>query len=364
MNRICIAHGGDVSTPSGGTDRVSAFASGLASRDWEVTLVVPELNGEPQYDLDSVDVREVELPAPLENSVSTTIAVARRAKQIAERQNASLQYEHSIMAGLGSLAGASSYVLDMHDLAYSRYDHVDSMLSPVLKRGVEELERRAVARADGIVVVSEYMARELRTEWNVSGEKISVVPNGFFPEKLEPFEDVDVVAGRVCFLGTLHPKVDVGAIEEVCQLPSVNEMVVIGDGAQRDRLEALEQEYSELEVTGRLPDSEAFETLASASVAINPQHASDLQRSSSPVKLYYYAALGKPMVVTEGPPVVKDLVDANAALASDSRGDFVDSVSRVLENPDLAEALRTNALEQAQEFEWDARLDVLSRTYE
>ena len=364
MNRICIAHGGDISTPSGGTDRISAFAGGLQDRGYSVTLVVPELDSEPQHDLGQVDIREVSLPDPIENSVSNALAIARRARNVASERDATLQYEHSIMAGLGTLVGASSYVLDMHDLAYSRYDHVDSPAAPVMQRGVAWLERRAVQRADKIIAVSEYMADELRSKWGISSAKISVVPNGFFPEKLEPFADIEIVEGRVCFLGTLHPKVDVDAIEAVCQLPTVTETVVIGDGAQRDRLEKLGDEYEALEVTGRLPDEEAFELLASAAVAINPQHRSALQQSSSPVKLYYYAALGKPMVVTEGPPLVTELADAGAAIATKSRDEFTESVETVLSDPKLAVNLRRNAHEQAKSFEWDTRVESLVSIHE
>jgi len=364
MTRLCIAHGGDISTPSGGTDRVSAIASGLAERGHDVILVVPDLDGEPQYDLASVDIREVSLPPTVENSVSSAGAIARRAKAVANDERATLQYEHSIMAGLGTLVGASSYVLDMHDLAYSRYDHVDSPLAPVMQRGVGWLERRAVEQADHIVAVSEYMADTLRSEWGVPASKVSVVPNGFFPEKLEPFADVEVVEGRVCFLGTLHPKVDVEAIEAVCRLPSVTETVVIGDGAQRDRLEALAAEYESLEVTGRLPDEEAFELLASAAVAINPQHRSALQRSSSPVKLYYYAALGKPMVVTAGPPLVTDLAEAGAAVAVEDREEFVERVEEVVNDERFATKLGENALAEAEVFKWSSRVDSIERIYE
>jgi len=364
MIRLCIAHGGDVSDPSGGTDRVSALASGLSERGHDVTLVVPELDGEPQHDLDGVDVREVSLPSAVENSVSSAGAIARRAKAIADERGATLQYEHSIMAGLGTLVGASSYVLDMHDLAYSRYDHVDSAAASVMQRGVAWLERRAVRKADRIIAVSEYMADQLQSEWGVPASKLSVVPNGYFPEKLAPFADIDVVDGRVCFLGTLHPKVDVGTIEAVCQLDSVTETVVIGDGAQRDRLESLAAEYKSLEVTGRLPDVEAFKSLASAAVAINPQHRSALQRSSSPVKLYYYAALGKPMVVTAGPPLVADLAEAGAAVVVEDQEEFVERVEAVVNDERFATELGENALAEAEAFRWSSRVDSIERIHE
>jgi glycosyltransferase involved in cell wall biosynthesis len=141
-------------------------------------------------------------------------------------------------------------------------------------------------------------------------------------------------------------------------------VTVVGDGAQRERFEELEQQYATLEVTGRLPDETAFEHLARASIAINPQHTSELQRSSSPVKLYYYAAMGKPMVVSEGPPLVDTLVEADAALGTGSRNKFVENVDRLLSDTELATRLRENALDEATEFTWDVRAESVVSIYE
>jgi hypothetical protein len=62
MTELCIAHGGDVGEPSGGTDRVSALAGGLHDRDIDVTLVIPEPSGDLPARLDPVDVEVVQTP--------------------------------------------------------------------------------------------------------------------------------------------------------------------------------------------------------------------------------------------------------------------------------------------------------------
>lgn len=364
MTRLCLVHGGDVSTPSGGTDRISALAAGLQRRDNQVTVVVPELAGDPPDRLSAVDIREVSVPDRIENTVSRALAVAEKGKRIAAAEDARLQVEHSVLGGLTTLSGTPSFVLDMHDLAYARYDHVDGWQSAAMRRGVGWLERRAVERADAIVVVSEYMKRHLIEEWDVLPSKVSVIPNGYFPEKVETWRSDAPVEGRVGFLGTLHPKVDADAITDICELAPVSEVVVVGDGAQRDRFEELSDRYPELIVTGRLPDDEAFERIGRAEVVVNPQHSSDLQRSSSPVKLYYYAALGQPIVASAGPPLVERLVEADAALAPDGRQAFVDAVRRVLTDTELSRRLGENAREQARTFQWDRRVETLREIYE
>lgn len=361
---ICIAHGGDVSQPSGGTDRVTALAAGLQARDFDVTLVVPEPADQLPLRLKEVDIHPVTTGhLGIENSLIRASAITKTAQSVAESSEAVLQLEHSSLAGVGTLLGCDNFVLDMHDIAYPRFDYSERPVAPILRRGVAWLERRAVERANHIVVVSEYMQEMLLNQWNVPPERISIVPNGFFPERIEEFTSTSSKSGRVCFLGTLHPKVDIAAFEAIAQLPSVSELIIIGDGAQRDRVDKLASEYPNVLATGRLPDEEAFKHLASAEVVINPQTRSELQRSSSPVKLFYYAALGKPMVVSEGPSIVQKLAAANAARVADTRAEFVENVEYLMKSPDVRCELSQNAIMSAKGSDWGARADQLAAVY-
>ena len=364
MSEICIAHGGDISTPSGGSNRIVAMASTLHQQGHEVSVVAPEYKGHPPDRVAEIAFEEVSLPQEIENPVTRAVAVVRRATAVADERDAVIQFEHSILGGIGALYGNCSFVLDMHDLAYSRYDHVQSLFAVPMKHIVARIERRAVDSADRVIVVSGHMKERIRYRWKVPEKKITVIPNGFFESKLDSHRETNVLPGRVCFLGTLHPKVNLNVIAQICELSSVSDVIVIGDGAQRNQLEELATERSVLTLTGRIPDQEAFELLASSSVAINPQYSSELQRSSSPVKLYYYAALGKPMVVTAGPPVANRLSTADAAIITQSDNEFVKSVDTVLRDPNLADRLGHNARELAEEFRWQSRTESITRIYE
>lgn len=359
--KLCIAHGGDLTDPSGGTDRVSALASGLTDRGHDVTVVAPRESGRFPDRLASVDIRPVDTRTG--GSVMTALGITREAARIADRQGAVLQFEHSTLAGVGTLHGQSGYVLDMHDLAHSRFDVLDTVAAPILERATAWLERRAVRRADHVVAVSEAMRDVLCGCWDVAPEQVSVVANGYFPERIQPFAGVDPVEGRVAFLGTLHPKVDVEAFRALADLPAVSELVVIGDGGLRDDMERLATSRETVRYTGRLPDSEAFSLLAGAQVAINPQTPSELQRSSSPVKLYNYAALGLPMVVSPGPSVVEELVAADAAVTASGCDQFERAVERLVNDDARRRTLSENATEIAENFQWDRRVTAVEEVY-
>ena len=114
---ICIAHGGDISIPSGPTNRVIAFIKGLKKCGFDVQLVIPK----PKYllpeDLKNVKTYTIAFKERgIINQIARATAISLKAKKIAKKTNAILQIEHSTLAGYANLIGCSNYVLDMHDL--------------------------------------------------------------------------------------------------------------------------------------------------------------------------------------------------------------------------------------------------------
>jgi glycosyltransferase involved in cell wall biosynthesis len=230
---------------------------------------------------------------------------------------------------------------------------------------IKRIEGRAVRSSGGIVVVSENMRTLVSEAWDVDPESIEVISNGYFLDQVEPYRTNETVPGRVTFLGTLHPKLDEEAVFDIARLPEVDELVVIGDGAKRDALEAgkVEHGLDSLRVTGRLPDEEAFNLVATAAVAINPQLPSDLQRASSPVKIYYYAALGTPMVLSEGPSVADDLHREGGAVVVPFGESFVDAVQGVLRDEAGRQEMSATAKQAAERMTWERRVETLSELY-
>lgn len=363
---VVIAHGGDVSQQSGGTNRISAFATGLRKAGHDVTLVVPTPEQSYSERLAGVEIETVDVAS---GSVASQpvrgVKISRRAKELAERRGATLQFEHSTLGGVGSYLGCSDYVLDMHDLAFASPLYGDLPLGDVVQRVVRVIEGRAVRNAKRIVVVSERMRELVAEEWNVPAGRIDVIPNGYFAETVTRFRDTETVEGRVVFLGTLHPKLDVSAFVEIARLPEVEEFVVIGDGARYDDLIEAKEQYglSALRIEGYLPDEEAFDLVSSAAVAINPQNPSRLQQASSPVKLFYYAALGVPMVVTEGPDAAAELAERGAGRSVVADGPFAETVAEVLRDEDGRREMAAAARELAEEWEWSTRSTKLASIY-
>jgi glycosyltransferase involved in cell wall biosynthesis len=365
MTDICIAHGGDLGEHSGGTDRVSAIASGLAEQGHDVLIVAPTPGGQVPAQLSDIPIETLNIPT---HGISTqpqrAYYVSRKALAVASRRDAKIQFEHSTLAGVGTLFGASGFVLDMHDLAFRSPLYGELPLGTFIQRAIKFLEQRAITRANSIIVVSEEMRDIVIDTWDIDDNNVFVVPNGYFEERVEPYRTEETAGGRIVFLGTLHPKLDVDAIFRIADLPEVSEFIVIGDGNLRTELEQASERHDSLRVAGRLPDEEAFKLVASASVVVNPQLPSGLQAASSPVKLYYYAALGVPAVVSAGPDLAAQLDDAGAAMSVSADGDFPETVRQILRSDNERERMAQRARRVAQELKWERRVNQFVSVYD
>lgn len=361
---ICIAHGGDLGDPSGGTTRISAFATGLADRGLDVTVIAPAPTGPLPSGFDAVRFHSVDVPTrSVVDHPVRGVAVIRRARTIAEREEAHLQVEHSTLGGVAALLGCRGFLLDMHDLAHRSPVYGELPFGRVVKNAIGRLEGYGLRAATDIVVVSEHMQELAANRWNLSPRRFTVVPNGYDPNVVEPHLDTSETVGRVVFLGTLHRKIDVDALVATARRPEVTELIVIGDGPRRDSLAREARRVTGLRLTGRLPDADAFSLVASASVAVNPQRASALQAASSPVKVYYYAALGTAMVLTDGPDVVREFGTAGAARTVPPGGDFAGAVADLVEDGPRRERLATRATELADGRTWSDRTARLASLY-
>jgi glycosyltransferase involved in cell wall biosynthesis len=364
---IVLAHAGDLSNPSGGTNRVSALAAGLASRGHDVTVVVPRPEGTLPERLSEVRIEPVDISTGgIGNQFVRGLKIAYRTKKIGKREGATVQFEHSTLAGLGSLVGCSDYVLDMHDLAFTSPHYRDKPLGSVLQRVVWEFEKRGVRNASDIVVVSERMAEMVSEEWGVPATQQTVIPNGYFAESIAQYDRQPGDEARVVFFGTLHPKVDIEAIKSIAELPEVDLVDVVGDGAQREALEKISSELAagKLRIHGRLSDEKAFDILSRATVVINPQHQSRLQQASSPVKLFDYAGMGLPIVVSAGPDVARILDEHDAAIQVAPDEAYTEAVRNLVTDADQRRTLSQNATELAKSWTWDDRVEQLADFYD
>ncbi|BFH76248.1 glycosyltransferase family 4 protein [Thermus thermophilus] len=177
--------------------------------------------------------------------------------------------------------------------------------------GVERhLELWAYRRADVVVCVTDEM-KSLLIQNGINPEKILVVPNGvdvqrFDPEKLRDREVRLLPPPVIGFVGTLSPwqglDLLIRALAELRTEGITFSLLVVGDGPMRIPWERLAQELrlgDQVCFVGRVPGDQVPAYIAGFDLAFTGQVPLRVgEMYHSPLKLYEYMAMGKPVVAS------------------------------------------------------------------
>jgi polysaccharide biosynthesis protein PslH len=314
----------------GGKLRSAAILRRLAARG-EVVVCAFERAGVPLGPTpDGVEVRTVPLsrsPRSVARGIARTRsgsaarfwdpALARLVTDaLDEAPTDLLQVEHGQLAPYLGLGRARRRVLDLHNIdsalaaSYARSTRSPrGRLAGVESRLLRRLERRAVARADLVVTVSEDDARRLAPR----PRELVVCPNGW-----DPGTPLPVAADPVVVFAALlswQPNVDAAVWFARDVWPAVVEarpdarLLLVGrDPAPEVRALAGES----VEVTGTVPDVRPY--VAAARVAVAPLRAGGGTR----LKILEALDAGRPVVATSvGVSGLDDLVGHGVVVADD-----------------------------------------------
>jgi glycosyltransferase involved in cell wall biosynthesis len=223
-------------------------------------------------------------------------------------------------------------------------------LLPHRRERMAELQRRAAAEADAIVLVSADMAGAFPSARTV------IVPNGVDRRVLDPPLRPPPRRRRMLYVGTLSPRVDLPLIGAVlARLPDwrldlhgQSQYPGRGDDPGEELTALLDGHPDRAAWHGVTPRSELAAAIDAADVAIIPMRPSHTSGQDS-MKLYDVAARGRPIVLTQqatAPP------REAAALTAHTAEEFTTAVLAAYAEPSGAAAGRRA---WAAANRWDAR---------
>lgn len=189
--------------------------------------------------------------------------------------------------------------------------------SAILKPLARALDRFVFERAAGLTVVSSELRRHLIQVYGVAPQKIILVPNAADPEVFDPARIAAsrFSAGKVIgFVGGFYPWHGLDVLVEAFRLVSARvsgaRLLLIGDGpmmpAIRAQVAALGLE-DRVTLTGWVDHAELPAHIARFHVGVMP----DSNDYGSPMKIFEYMAMNKPVVVPDYPPL-RDVVTDGA----------------------------------------------------
>lgn len=221
-----------------------------------------------------------------------------------------------------------------------------------LRRLGERIERRKIAAADLVVVMSEASRRDVVDRYGVPASRVLVKGLGVEASlrragpRPEPRFDVG-------YAGTFQPyhglPLLVGAL---ARLPERSALLV-GDGPGRRAIEAEAADRGlAVEITGLLPREEALARLEECRVLVIPESADTIY----PVKLLEYASLGRAVVCPRRAAFDEFARDGVELVFGFRPGDADDLARAIDEAARLPGEERADALARlvAQDYTWDA----------
>lgn len=238
-------------------------------------------------------------------------------------------------------------------------------------RLIRAREAQLAGDADAVFTLSEGMADDLVGR-GVERESISVMPNGIPAARLD--QPVAVPAEARAALGLDRDGFWVGAVSSLVDYEGFDTLVdavarlraegtdarllLVGDGVSRPALQAQAAKLGDAAVLpGRVPMDEAQQHLAALDAVVVPRRDLDVTRSVAPLKPIEALAAGKPLVVSDLPPLVEtigpELAVEGTVVPPEDAAALTETLRRLAESAELRDRLSRLGRARAATRTWE-----------
>ncbi len=225
--------------------------------------------------------------------------------------------------------------------------------------------------ADLILACSEEDKQSYINLYGINSDKIIIVPNGVFTDKIVPCNDKNKIENlrrkygltkpTACFIGSgYYPNEEAARlIVEVADMLPEYQFVIIG-GVGNSLKDIDVNEHLNVIITGFVDEQEKIEYLYASDIAINPM----LSGSGTNIKMFDFMAAGLPIITTEvGARGIKNTSDSVYLLCEGNKKDLKDKISKLFNNKLLYDKLREYGhIEACEKYSWEKISENLGYT--
>jgi glycosyltransferase involved in cell wall biosynthesis len=374
--KIFFIHVLDMQANIGGSIRVRELARSLADLGTEVEVISP-LSATPNPDAPytvrafgltrrSAIARNLLYEVLLLGYLLTRRQVWNRTAAIYIRR-AQLLLTPLLVARLFRLPSA----VEENSYSHDYFEKGGESLKIRLRNRLQDLlQQFNYVPTDKVVGVSVGQLEFFKARFNLSDDKLEMVPNGIDISLFQPLDKgecrrelgLDPKASYLCYIGSFYKARGVHyLIQALPQLlkthPNVK-VLLVGGGDEETNLKAL---ASELGVTdsvvfaGVVPYERVPVYISASDICVAPYDRTYTKTTLSPLKLYNYMACGRPLVMADI-PVDLDEADKQRMMRTyrhEDIEDLADTTRQLLNAPDLLQEMGRNARAAAQKHSWE-----------
>lgn len=228
-------------------------------------------------------------------------------------------------------------------------------------------ERQILANSDLITVVSNDLKKHLQEKLTNIDDKIIVIPNCVNPsETTHTLENVSEIrssfelSGKtiIGFVGSIFPYHGVDTLIEAFSQLEIDgdaRLMIVGDGEALPELKAQALSLGILDrciFTGSVPHRKVYPFIEAMDICCMP----DSNWYGSPVKIFEYGLMKKPVIAPDLGPLRDVMSDGdNGLLVESNPKDLKEAIEKLINNPDLKEKIAIAWHEKVLlEYTWSA----------
>jgi glycosyltransferase involved in cell wall biosynthesis len=305
------------------------------------------------------------------------LAGYRRIRQELKRNNIEAIYErYAFFTWAGTYLAKKNgipIILEVNEVS-----GIERVRGQVLVGLAKSIEKKMFDAADGIVVVSEFLKKHISEDMDIDADKIHVVPNAVDPRKFNPDVDGDAIRKQldleneivVGFVGSFVSWSNLESLihvfGEVYRDAQRGHLMLVGDGPMRDAMERTVEEEGltgKVTFTGNVKHEDVPKFVAAMDICIIPRS----NEYRSPVKLYEYMALAKPVVAPRLEPIESVIKhgENGVLFEQDNEHSLKQAVMSLIEKEEKREMLASAACKSVLEkYTWRVNAERVIRIYD
>ena len=236
------------------------------------------------------------------------------------------------------------------------YYLIDSLYRLVPQKAFQPLARyiesKNLKKADRVATINEKL-KDYAISMGANPEETYVVRAGIDLERYDPNIDGSEIRERYgiekddsvfFFMGWLY---DFSGLKEVAtelskimdEKPDIK-LLIVGDGDAFDDLQRIREDYhleNQIILTGKQPYETIPAFIASSDICLLPAYNNEIMRDIVPIKLYEYMAMGKPVITTKLPGVMREFGEGHGVVYVDRPEDALWRAVELIEDGMVSE---------------------------